>query len=863
MRKTLLLFMLLCVKLTYGQLADDFSDGNFTAKPLWQGQQNAFLVNQLKQLQTKLSANAQSVSLVSANALALNVKWEFKVQMNFDPSSSNQARIYLIADQKELNGPLNGYFIQIGESGSADSYDLYRQNGNNITKLIDGLPKTRANVNALLATVKVSRDEQGNWALYTAINGGKNFSLEGKASDLSFTLSQWFGLSCKYTATRSDGFIFDDFLIEELQPDLTAPTLLACKAIDEWTVEATFSEGLELLSALNTNHYSLSKLGNPKAIVATNLPSVYRLTFAEPLTSGDYTLTVHQLKDLKGNELLENNRASFFYIKPYLAKKGDVIINEIFADPLPSQGLPSVEFVELWNTSNEYISLNDWKYGDLTSTHTFDATTILAPNSYLILTAKPDMALFKAYGQTIGLPTWPGLNNEEDKLSLLDAHGALIDEVAYTVDWYQDEMKKGGGFSLELIDPQNQCKGIQNWLASRAIAGGTPGRQNSVYQSQLHTLRPQLLQASIIDDTSIMLTFNKYVNVQSASKTTNYSLNNGIGFPLAAIPQGPAFTNVLLKLAQPLPVGIAHVLTLNDISDCAGNLIDPKMNTAKLFKAKAISKGDILISEILVNPKNGGVDFVEIYNQSNHVLDLKELKLGNADRSEALSTQSVYMPAKTHWVLTSDPANIQQHYRVEFHNQFVKMSNFPTYNNEKGRVLLSTGAQVIDQLDYNESMHFPLLRKVDGVALERVSYQKATAEPGNFRSAAASVGFATPTYRNSQEEDPNQLKNKLVLASKTFSPDGDGFEDLLQADYQLASNGNLANVNIYTDRGVLVKRLQKNSTIATSGTLTWDGIDDNGKQSKVGIYVLSFDAFNLNGKKVHFKETFVLAAKLN
>lgn len=53
------------------------------------------------------------------------MKWEFTVQINFDPSATNRARIYLISDQENLNGSLNGYSLQIGESGTTDSYDLY------------------------------------------------------------------------------------------------------------------------------------------------------------------------------------------------------------------------------------------------------------------------------------------------------------------------------------------------------------------------------------------------------------------------------------------------------------------------------------------------------------------------------------------------------------------------------------------------------------------------------------------------------------------------------------------------------------------------------------------------------------------
>lgn len=599
MRKTLLFLMLLSVKLTSAQVVDDFSDGNFTSNPAWVGSNSLFNVNSSKQLQTSLGSTAQSVSLATSNLLALNAKYEFFVQINFDPSASNQAKIYLIADNQDLNAPLNGYFVQIGESGSTDSYDLYRQSGTTVTKIIDGQAKTRVDVNTLLARVKITRNDVGKWELYTDITGGTNYVLEGSATDLTHTNTDWFGVRCEYTATRSTGFIFDDFTVSELTPDITPPTLVSAKVLDEFNVEAVFSERLQPSSALMASNYTITSLNGPTSITTTSLANVYKLTFASALPSGDYKLTVTGVKDLKGNQIGANNTANFFYVKPYTLKKGDV-----------------------------------------------------------------------------------------------------------------------------------------------------------------------------------------------------------------------------------------------------------------------------LISEVLSNPRTGGVDFIEIYNNTNQILDLKELQLANVDASgipasiKNVTNTSVYMPAKTYWVLTTNPTVVKQHYNAKFPNQFVQMSSFPSYNNDKGSVVLLGKMGLLERFDYDEGMHIALLQDGDGVSLERTSFTREANATGNFRSAAKSSGFATPTYRNSQEENPSLTKNKISLVSKTFSPDGDGFEDLMQIDYSFVNNGNLANVNIYTDKGILVRKLERNTTIATAGSFTWDGLNDAGQQSKIGIYIIKFDAFALNGKTESFRQTCVLAAKL-
>ncbi|MCX2572986.1 lamin tail domain-containing protein [Pedobacter sandarakinus] len=287
--------------------------------------------------------------------------------------------------------------------------------------------------------------------------------------------------------------------------------------------------------------------------------------------------------------------------------------------------------------------------------------------------------------------------------------------------------------------------------------------------------------------------------------------------------------------------------------------------TIKTFNI--INKGDVLISEVLFNPRTGGVDFVEIFNHSNHEIDLKELQLANVNTAgqpaniKNISSTKLMIAPGSYWVITTNTANVKQNYYAKFTDRFVQISSTPAFNNDKGSVVLLSSNQVIDQLDYNAKIHHPLIRDEDGISLERVSFDVPANETGNFKSAAASVGFATPTYRNSQEIGDEKYFAKLQ--SNTFSPDGDNFEDLLMLSYQVGENATLANVNIFDDKGRLVKKVLKNQTIGTNGDLFWDGINDKGTRAPVGIYIILFEYFNLNGKRNTITNTFVLANKLN
>lgn len=869
MKKILLISLLLFSKIAFSQVIDHFDDGNFTQNPIWRGDDAYFYVNGSNQLQSNgQQVASQTFSLSTVNENALNTYWEFYVQLNFDPTTTNFVRIYLTSDQADLKGSLKGYFVQIGETGATDGFHLYRQNGSLTTKIITGAQKTRANANVVTAKIRVTRDADGKWELLSDVTGGNNFTSEGSIDDNTYTSSAFMGVFCKYaTASRYNQYVFDDFVVNDLVPDITPPTLKNISVIDSKNIELTFSEPVDQTSALLNINYNLSlSYGNPVSISATSNGNIYRISYANDLNTANYKLTVNNVKDKKGNVILANSFINFFYIKSYLTKYGDVVINEIFANPTGSAALPPKEFIELWNTTNEYILTQGFKYADQTSTYTFLTDTI-QPNQHVILCAKADTTAFKIYGKTIGLSPWPSLNNDRDILTLTNSNGDVIDKVTYNDAWYKDNTKKAGGFSLELIDPKNVCTGIQNWIASNDASGGTPGKQNSVYRIQINAEIPKLITATILDSVTVQLIFSKSVDSLSASLTSNYSINNGVGASQMVSVVSPLFNSVILKFSKPITNGITHAIIVKNLTDCAGNLIDPTANSATLFIAKKPVKGDFLISEVLFNPRNGGVDFVEIYNNSNHVLDFKDLQLANADADgnpasiKNVSLTNLYLEPGRYWVLTTNTNIIKTNYYVENPNQFIQMSTLPTYNNDKGSVILLSGNQLLDRFDYTEKMHIALLQNYDGVSLERVSFVKGSNELGNFKSASATVGFATPTYKNSQQL--NDDESYVRLNSKTFSPDGDGFEDLLQMDYKLGENANLATINIFSDRGKLVRKLLKNETIGTVGQLIWDGLNDGGGKCSVGIYVIVFESFDLNGNIKKFKNTCVLATKLN
>ncbi|RRN77777.1 lamin tail domain-containing protein, partial [Pseudoxanthomonas sp. SGD-10] len=601
-----------------------------------------------------------------------------------------------------------------------------------------------------------------------------------------------------------------------------------------------------------------------RPVNVTSSLNTIRLQFNN-LISGTYIISAEQVEGINGSLTQSPISKTFNYIKPYQAKPNDIVINEIFADPSPQIDLPSTEFVELWNTTQETISLKGYKYGDLTSSFVFGDEYIY-PNEHLILCAKNDTTEYKKYGRAIGISPWPSLNNASDLLTLSSANETIIHSANYFDWWYRDPQKKNGGYTLELINPLSSCITSQNYTGSNDISGGTPGRQNSVYSTSSGGNKPKILSAEILDNHTLQVLFDNSVDSLQASLTTHYSVNKGMGTPAQVVIAALDYTKATLYFNAAFTKESAYTLDANGVSNCNNQLMDPQL--VELVFPGSMGMKDILISEVLFNPRAGGSDFVEVYNNSNKTLNFRDLFLASVDDKDSIinirnvSNSSILFEPGTYWALSADPENIKNEYFTTAPNNFIKMNSLPAYNDNAGVVLLLNADQErIDQLNYNSKMHFPLLKDVEGVSLERSSFSEDANKPGNFRSATATVGYATPAYKNSQQtisETPNV--QGISLSKKVFTPDNDGQDDVLNIFYQFDQSEYVANVRIYNEQGRLVRKLVNNELLGISGSWLWDGFDDVQQPAKTGIYIVYTELFDLAGKSKRYKTAFSLIA---
>lgn len=849
-------------------LSDDFSDGDFTSNPPWFGDTALFAVTngelQLRHLNPAAN-NTSYLAVAAATSASQTTVWEFYVRLAFAPSTTNFARIYLASNAPNLTGALDGYFVRVGGiSGDLDALELYRQTGNTTTLLISGQAGAVA-LEPAIARVRVTRSAAGEWRMFADYTGGQNLTEQGApVVDLAHRFGGFMGVYCRYTSTRGQAFFFDDFLVNPLFVDNTPPVLTSAQADNAATVTATFDEPLDAVSAQTLSNYLISGgIGQPAAAQLTpGNPARVQLTLATPLTNlQSYTLTCTGIRDEAGNAA-GIQTANFTYLDIQPAEPGDLVVTEFMPDPTPVVSvLPNAEYIELYNRSaTKVIQLQNIRYSTGGTPQTLP-NFLLLPQRYVIVCAASQASAFAAFGDVAPLNSFPALVNDGDEIIITDTQGTELFYLEYDLGWYRDAAKTDGGWSLEMIDLSLPGNCPSNWRASVHPQGGTPGQPNSVAGPTGDRDGPLLLNAAVLTPVTVRLRFDEPVLAANLSAGL-FSVSEGIGVASATL-LSPA-TQVLLTLAQPLLPGRTYLLTVGaDIRDCLGNAFGAP-RTVRIGLPEPILPGDLVINEILFNPATGGSDFLELYNRSAKILNLNGMQIRNTQRASSnLSTfsQDFFLFPGEYVAISANVNDIRSRYRTPNISALVQNS-IPSFDDKSGNITIQVSGATIDAFDYTEELHTPLLDTKDGVSLERLDPDGPTQSPGNWHSAAASAGFATPGYQNSQFRQAPALGQEVIsLPDKTFSPDGDGFEDVLQIFYETDKPGYVLNLRVFDAQGRQVRNLLRNELLGTSGIFKWDGVNDEGFKARTGIYILWIELFHPDGTVQRTKKTCVLAGR--
>jgi len=481
MKRSSLFFAFFVPILCFGQVNDSFSDGNFTINPSWTGATTNFFVNSALQLQSQAVATSISVLFTPSEAFD-DASWECWVKITYTTSSSNYAAIYLTSDKSDITGGCNAYYVQIG--GTNDEVSLFVQEGTKKTKIIDGTDK-RTDGNPVEIRIKVSRDAQGNFSLYSKLATETNFVLEGTTQNALLKKSSHFGLLYSNTSTTGSDYYFDEIVVTGQKAiDLVPPAWTLFSIENQNKLILGFSEAMDFSSATFTLDQDM---GNPESLSVSADKRSIILDFSANFEKGKiYTLTISQLTDLGGNPLVLTERSIGITES---IEVGDLVFNEImFENPENS-----LEYLEIYNKSDKVLDVSGLIFttrktdGSLNSGNIIPGQTLILPQGYLAFCS--DAETVKNYHAcpaecNIMTTAWSALNNESSTLVLTNqSNDTIYDELTYSNKWHHILVKNPKGVSLERMNPQLSTQDAKTWhSAGSEVNYGTPGYKNSQYR---------------------------------------------------------------------------------------------------------------------------------------------------------------------------------------------------------------------------------------------------------------------------------------------------------------------------------------------------------------------------------------------
>ncbi|WP_441000323.1 lamin tail domain-containing protein [Fodinibius sp. SL11] len=732
---------------------ESFSDGDYTNNPTWTDKESKHIVDASNTLQLDAPAVADEAVIGTTSSAAYG-EWEALINMDFATSSTSLARFYIISDTESIKSNVNGYYIEVGNT--PDEVSLYRQDGNNASKIIDGTDGLVGS-SSVNVRIKATRNINGEWELFADPSGGTSFISQGTANDNTYSTNIFIGLFSKYIGSRSTGFEYDDIKVTKINPPLDIQEVTV---VDNQTIEVSFNLDVDPASIQTSDFIISPNIGNPDNISTSG--NLVQLIYNDPIPGGGYALTVNDIKDSEGNAIDSNIDFKFQFFDAYT--DGDLVINE-FAYDYPTT--INEEYIEIKNTSNKYLNLADWQIADNNSSSSLGSDPIpIEPNSFLVISADTTV-LYNLFGnRSYHQTTFPALNNTTpDAVQLITNAGAKVDSLTYNSNW--------GGTDVALERRSSSTSSIyqENWGDSPHPDGGTPGTANEIAPDNSP---PKLTGLYILSAQNLQLVFGERLD-----QTGSYSITNN---SISSVNQTAADT-VELLLGSTLQDAQTYTLSIDNTKDIFDNTITPTDTSFTFYDPSPADSGDVVINEVMYAPPSTSSEYIELYNHSNKSIDIQNWILSDnrEDFEATISSDQFIVPPDSFVVLTPDNTLLTNHPDISL----VTMSGFPALNNGGDQIIIrDQNGSLLDSLQYSSGWGG------DEVALER----RAVNVSGTYQNNWANNpnGFGTPGSANEVATDttPPKLQSLSIQQNQltiTFS------EQPKQATAEDPSNYNLSN----------------------------------------------------------------------
>lgn len=283
-----------------------------------------------------------------------------------------------------------------------------------------------------------------------------------------------------------------------------------------------------------------------------------------------------------------------------------------------------------------------------------------------------------------------------------------------------------------------------------------------------------------------------------------------------------------------------------------------------IFRVPLYDRNTVVINEIMYNPESGNGEYVEFYNLTSDSINLGGWKFEDENKNvNRLIETSFLLPPNEYFVLCSDSTVVNKFSLYDYqYKNILGTTSLGLVNAGELILLKDARGNVIDSVFYSDSWNNKNIATTKGKSLERINPNISGNDPSNWSTSVNSLG-GTPGKPNSIfAENLNQTAN-VTVNPNPFSPDNDGFEDFTIINYNLTQPIAQVRIKIFDNKGRLVRTLLNNQASGSSGSVIFDGLDDDGHTLRMGIYIIFLEALNDNSGVVEtVKSVVVIARKL-
>lgn len=474
----------------------------------------------------------------------------------------------------------------------------------------------------------------------------------------------------------------------------------------------------------------------------------------------------------------------------------------------PSSG--NNEFIEVYNlSSTESIDLNNYKLKYYTSSPDLitDAGfgTLLPPNSYAVIFENDydiTSGIYKSLvpGSALIVKISDNSFGSSGMANTTSRPVWLLNSANDTIDYYFYSANNTSTYSDEKII-LNHDSLETNW-ANSLITNGTPGFTNSVtpisYDLEIESLT--FLPKIPVEQNDV--TINIKIKNKGLVTADSYSLNvyNDLNKDSIADYNENIFAGNYTSLNPGDSIVISLLLTAlqaNEYQIIAQVDFEKDQNITNNISIKKLivnppgnNYNDIVINEIMYAPSSGEPEWIELYNKSSDIINLKNWKLSDANTTITIADHDIILNPDSFIVISND-SSIFNLYNI---NSRIIVTHIPSLNNTGDAIVIKDVIEtLIDSVYYLPNWG----GNINGKSLERISITEASNDQANWETSK-SIFKATPgTYNSVTQKDYD-----LLLSDILFYPNFPLIGDNLSVGVQIKNIGKkpaMFSLDLYKD----------------------------------------------------------------